>query len=126
MNQQLPYVVVNQNQGDNKKVANTKLKPLPGKNHKIFNAFSKTHQPIKEYAIDINFMDLENQEVAEVLTRIDADMMRKISRGEFLCKEFENLKKDQPNSNYIKYAERLRKVKKKKIIVQKKIKLFCF
>ena len=95
INHQLPFLVtkaVTSNPIDDKKKARTSNLSLP------------------DYAIDIDFLELDNNEIAEGLTRIDAEMMRKISRGEFLYKKFENLKKDLPSSDYIKYAERLRKV----------------
>ena len=70
----------------------------------------KSVRKIPDNMLDISLFDFTAAEVARGLTRLDAEMIRNIGRSELLVANLETLKKDQPNANYIKYAEHLKKL----------------
>lgn len=59
--------------------------------------------------IDFSVLDVADEETAQALTSVDAQMFRSMKRSEVLSQHFESLKVDNPSAAYILYAERLRK-----------------
>jgi len=64
---------------------------------------------IANHFLDLTILDLSDEEVAIALTRLDAEMMRSMKRADLTSPNFEQLKNINAMSEYVLYAERLKK-----------------